>query len=90
MTENYGKLKINNKTFYKAFLQVIRRFLQCFSVLPLVFCPLTRKIGKKVKWRPNSVPFEPKNWLNAVDEWESITEAVNERLLQYLGLYLEP
>ena len=52
--------------------------------------PLTRKIGKKMKWRPKSVPFEPKNWLKAVDEWESITEAVNERLLQYLGLYLEP
>ena len=60
---------------------------QNISTIPT---PLNRKIGKNMKWRPNSVPFEPKNWLNAVDEWESITEAVNERLLQYLGLYLEP
>ena len=60
---------------------------QNISTIPT---PLTRKIGKKMKWRPNSVPFEPKNWLKAVDEWESITEAVDERLLQYLGLYLEP
>ena len=60
---------------------------QSISTIPT---PLTPKIGKKMKWRSNSVPFEPKNWLKAVDEWESITEAVNERLLQYLGLYLEP
>ena len=60
---------------------------QNISTIPT---PLNRKIGKKMKWRPNSVLFEPKNWLNAVDKWESITEAVNERLLRYLGLFLEP
>ena len=38
---------------------------QNISTIPT---PLTRKIGKKMKWRPNSVPFEPKNWLKAVDE----------------------
>ena len=60
---------------------------QNISTIPT---PLNRKIGKKMKWRPNSVPLEPKNWLNSVDEWESITEAVSQRLLRYLGLFLEP
>ena len=60
---------------------------QNISTIPTL---LNRKIGKKMKWRPNSVPFEPKNWLNVVDDRESITEAVSKRLLQFLGLYLEP
>ena len=38
---------------------------QNISTIPT---PLNRKIGKKMKWRPNSVPFEPKTWLNAVNE----------------------
>ena len=59
---------------------------QNISIIPT---PLNRKIGEKMKWRPNSVPFEPKNWLNAVDDRESIPEAVSERLLHYLGLYLK-
>ena len=35
--------------------------------------PLACKIAEKMKWRPNSVPLEPKNWLML---------STNERVLQ--------